>query len=131
MCINTLGRLESRLQQCLDPLPSNENKELYSLLSVDPQWDTLHRSGLWGVTELDIVSSLHSRFTKASNLTDIIVRTEDMVVYGSQCGKSQVFYQQAMAPNVSGGLPTPADLMGVVPLKAKRRLERDHGITLL
>ncbi|XP_043281615.1 uncharacterized protein HPS4 isoform X2 [Venturia canescens] len=130
-CINTLGRLENRLQQCLDPLPSNENKELYSVLSVDPQWDTLHRSGLWGVTELDIVSSLHNRFTKTRNLTDIIVRTEDMVVYGSQCGKSQVFYQQAMAPNVSGGLPTPADLMGVVPLKAKRRLERDHGIIIL
>ncbi|XP_015598222.1 uncharacterized protein LOC107269173 isoform X2 [Cephus cinctus] len=130
-CVSTLGRLETRLQQCLEPLPSNENKELYSVLSVDPEWDTVHRSGLWGVTELEIVSSLHDRFTKASNLTDIIIRTEDTVVYGNQCGKTEVFYQQAMAPNTSGGLPTPADLMGVVPLKAKRRLERDHGIVLL
>ncbi|CAG5087282.1 Similar to HPS4: Hermansky-Pudlak syndrome 4 protein (Homo sapiens), partial [Cotesia congregata] len=108
-----------------------EHKELYSVLSVDPQWDTLDRSGLWGVTELDIVSSLYNRFTESSNLTDIIVRTDDTVVYGSQCGKTQVFYQQAVASSTSGGLPTPADLMGVVPLKAKRRLERDHGIIIL
>ncbi|XP_035739202.1 uncharacterized protein LOC118449101 isoform X2 [Vespa mandarinia] len=130
-CIKTLGRLESQLQQCLDPLPSNENKELYSILSVDAEWDTIHRSGLWGVTELDIVSCLHDRFKQASNLTDVIVRTEDAVVYGNQCGQIEVFYQQAVAPNISGGLPTPADLMGIISLKAKRRLERDHGIVLL
>ncbi|XP_076627148.1 Hermansky-Pudlak syndrome 4 protein isoform X2 [Colletes latitarsis] len=130
-CVSTLGKLETRLQQCLEPLPSNENKELYSILSIDPQWDTINRSGLWGVTELDIVSCLHDRFTHASNLTDIIVRTEDTVVYGNQCGNIEVFYQQAVASDTSGGLPTPADLMGIVSLKAKRRLERDHGIVLL
>lgn len=130
-CIKTLGRLESQLQQCLDPLPSNENKELYSVLSVNAEWDTINRSGLWGVTELDIVSCLHDRFRQANNLTDIIVRTEDAVVYGNQCGQIEVFYQQAVAPNTSGGLPTPADLMGTISLKAKRRLERDHGIVLL
>ncbi|XP_017759494.1 PREDICTED: uncharacterized protein LOC108550299 [Eufriesea mexicana] len=130
-CVNALGKLEARLQQCLEPLPSNENKELYSILSIDPQWDTINRSGLWGVTELDIVSCLHDRFRHASNLTDIIIRTEDTVVYGNQCGNIEVFYQQAVAPNTSGGLPTPADLMGIVSLKAKRRLERDHGIVLL
>lgn len=72
--MNTLGKLEVRLQQCLEPLPSTENKELYSILSIDPHWDTVNRSGLWGVTELDIVSCLHDRFTHASNLTDITVR---------------------------------------------------------
>ncbi|XP_014598264.1 PREDICTED: uncharacterized protein LOC106783860 isoform X1 [Polistes canadensis] len=130
-CIKTLGGLELQLQQCLDPLPSNENKELYSILSVDAEWDTINRSGLWGVTELDMVSCLHDRFRQASNLTDVIVRTEDAVVYGNQCGQIEVFYQQAVAPNISGGLPTPADLMGTISLKAKRRLERDHGIVLL
>ncbi|KAG7208950.1 hypothetical protein KM043_015124 [Ampulex compressa] len=130
-CVSTLGKLELRLQQCLEPLPATENKELYSILSIDPEWDTVQRSGLWGVTELDIVSSLHNRFTHASNLTDVIVRTEDTVVYGNQCGNVEVFYQQTVAPSTSGGLPTPADLMGIVSLKAKRRLERDHGIVLL
>jgi hypothetical protein len=43
----------------------------------------------------------------------------------------EVFYQQAIAPSTIGGLPTPADLMGVVPLKAKRILERDHMIIIL
>ncbi|XP_011164544.2 uncharacterized protein LOC105199242 isoform X1 [Solenopsis invicta] len=130
-CVSTLGKLESRLQQCLEPMPSTGNKELYSILNVDPQWDTVQRSGLWGVTELDIVSCLHDRFTQASNLTDIIVRTEDTVVYGNQSGGVEVFYQQAMAPSTFAALPTPADLMGIVALKAKRRLERDHGIVLL
>ncbi|XP_018314730.1 Hermansky-Pudlak syndrome 4 protein [Mycetomoellerius zeteki] len=130
-CVSTLGKLETRLQQCLEPLPSTENKELYSILSVDPQWDTVQRSGLWGVTELDIVSCLHDRFTQASSLTDIIVRTEDTVVYGNQSGGVEVFYQQAVAPSAFAALPTPADLMGIVALKAKRRLERDHGIVLL
>jgi hypothetical protein len=41
----------------------------------------------------------------------------------------EVFYQQSTGSTV--GLPTPSDLMGLVPLKAKRRLERDHGIILL
>lgn len=130
-CMNNLERLESRLQHCLDPQPSSNSKELYSVLSIDSQWDATHRSGLWGVTELDIVSSLHRRFSQSSNLTDMIVRTEDTVVYGSQSGRTEIFYQQAMPPNNSGSLPTPADLMGVVPLKAKRRLERDHGIIIL
>lgn len=140
------------MQQCLDPLPLNESKELYSVLSVDSDWDTVHRSGLWGVTELDMVSVLHERLKKGRNITDIVVRyieefipclwssthhllsncrTEDTVVYGNQCGKMQVFYQQGMPSNTSGGLPTPADLMGTVPLKAKRRLEKDHEIIIL
>jgi hypothetical protein len=56
-------------------------------------------------------------------------RCEDSTVYGYQCGKMEVFYQQSTGSTV--GLPTPSDLMGLVPLKAKRRLERDHGIILL
>ncbi|KAJ8680532.1 hypothetical protein QAD02_016319 [Eretmocerus hayati] len=130
-CVSILGRLEMRLQECLEPLPSNESKELYSVLSLDSDWDTVHRSGLWGVTELDVVSSLHNKFKRNRNVTDIIVRTDDSVVYGNQCGNIQVFYQQATASASTGGLPAPADMMGTVPLRAKRRLERDHGIIIL
>lgn len=56
-------------------------------------------------------------------------RLPDSVVHANRTGDSQVFYQQA-APPVAG-IPMPSDLMGVVPLKAKRRLERDHGLLLL
>jgi hypothetical protein len=41
----------------------------------------------------------------------------------------EVFYHQSTGNFV--GLPMPSDLMGYVPLKAKRRLEQDHGIILL
>lgn len=52
-------------------------------------------------------------------------------MYGNQCGNVEVFYQQTLSSGTYGGLPTPADLMGIVPLKAKRRIERDHDIILL
>ncbi|XP_043482574.1 uncharacterized protein LOC122511429 [Leptopilina heterotoma] len=130
-CINNLGKLEICLQQCLDPLPITENKELYSVLSVNSEWDTTYRSGLWGVTELDILATLHNRFTNKNNLTEIIIRSDDAVVYGNQCGNVEVFYQQTSSSSTYGGLPTPADLMGIVPLKAKRRIERDHDIILM
>ncbi|XP_063972551.1 uncharacterized protein LOC135160191 isoform X2 [Diachasmimorpha longicaudata] len=130
-CMNHLGRLETRLAHCMEPMPCSQHKDLYSVLSIDPEWDTLQRSGLWGVSELEIVGKIHDRFKKGRNLTDVIVRTEDTVVYGNQCGRTEVFYQQGVGSGGSGGLPTPADLMGVVPLKAKRRLERDHGIVIL
>ena len=74
MCVNNLGKIESRLQECLDPLPVIENKELYSVLAVDSEWDTLHRSGLWGVTELEIISTLHRRFMGANWLSEVIAR---------------------------------------------------------
>lgn len=61
----------------------------------------------------------------------LLNRTEDTVVYGNQSGGVEVFYQQAVPPSAFAALPTPADLMGIVALKAKRRVERDHGIVLL
>lgn len=57
-------------------------------------------------------------------------RSEDTITYGYQCSDIQVFYQENNCTN-SIGLPTPSDLMGVIPLKARRILERDHGIILL
>lgn len=57
-------------------------------------------------------------------------RSEDTITYGYQCAQTQVFYQENNCMNAVG-LPTPSDLMGVIPLKARRILERDHGIVLL
>lgn len=50
-------------------------------------------------------------------------------MYGSQIADNQLFYQQSVQP--IAGLPTPSDLMGTVSLKAKRRLERDHGLLII
>lgn len=54
---------------------------------------------------------------------------DDYVIHGHQMGDSQIFYLQSAGP--SAGLPMPSDLMGVISLKAKRRLERDHGLLIL
>jgi hypothetical protein len=59
----------------------------------------------------------------------VLFRGDDHVVYGYQCVGSEVYYQQRAG--LQPGLPMPSDLMGKVPLKAKRRLERDHSIILL
>lgn len=50
-------------------------------------------------------------------------------MYGHHYSKKEVYYHQSAAS--TAGLPTPADAMGAVPQKAKRRLERDHAIMLL
>lgn len=71
---------------------------------------------------------VHKRMTLI-NCMNYVPRCEDSTVYGYQCGKMEVFYQQSAGSTV--GLPMPSDLMGLVPLKAKRRLERDHSIVLL
>ncbi|XP_067010948.2 BLOC-3 complex member HPS4 isoform X2 [Anabrus simplex] len=123
--LNGLGRLEIHLRQCLEHFPQNDGIEPYSYICLDPRWDMLQRGGPWGSVELDVVSSMHHDFTQSNSLTEIVVRCEDSTVYGYQCGKTEVFYQQPAG--ITAGLPTPADLMGVVPLKARRRLERDHG----
>lgn len=56
-------------------------------------------------------------------------RGGDSVIYGHQNGPTEVFYHESANP--TAGLPPPADPMGLVQLKAKRRLERDHTIILL
>lgn len=56
-------------------------------------------------------------------------RGGDSIIYGYHCGPSEVFYHESASTNA--GLPLPADPMGLVQLKAKRRLERDHTIILL
>nr|CAD7405457.1 unnamed protein product [Timema cristinae] len=127
--VSSLTKLEVHLHQCLDHFPQGEGPEPYSFLCLDPCWDMLQRGGTWDNNELQVVSCLHNDFQHNAGLTEIVVRCEDSTVYGYQCGQSQVFYQQTAGINV--GLPTPSDMMGLVPLKARRRLERDHGIVLL
>lgn len=101
----------------------------YSFLSMDPNWDTLQRGGPWSPADLTTLEFMRSDFKVTTEITDMILRTEDSVVYGYQYGQSSIFYKQA--GNVKPGLPPPADTIGVIPVHAKRRLERDHSIILL
>lgn len=133
LSFTSLERLEQSLNHSLDhvPAPGTSGADSYSFLCIDPAWDTVHKGGVWSGPELELVGSLHRDFQEQSNITEICVRVHESLVYGYKCGRSEVFYQQQQAGQTSVGLPTPADLMGTVPLKARRRLERDHGIVLL
>uniref|UniRef100_A0A069DZG1 CCZ1/INTU/HSP4 first Longin domain-containing protein n=1 Tax=Panstrongylus megistus TaxID=65343 RepID=A0A069DZG1_9HEMI len=126
--MNYLKKLETQLHKCLDHIPLGPSGE-YSYAVVDPSWGPIERGGAYQPHQLELLTTLHYTLNERSNITDILVRGEDTISYGYQCGENQIFYQQNCSN--SGGLPTPADLMGVLPLKAKRTLERDHGIVLL
>ncbi|CAH0545655.1 unnamed protein product [Brassicogethes aeneus] len=124
-----LGRLEKQLRLCMESQPNgNSAHDPYSYIMLDSDWDTLKRGGPWGTTDT-VMNTLHRDFKETPGLTDIFIRGSDSVVYGNSCGQTEVYYHET-AP-LNGGLPPPADPMGQVQLKARRRLERDHAIVLL
>ncbi|KAK6625069.1 hypothetical protein RUM43_005360 [Polyplax serrata] len=126
----TLKKVEHVKNKGLPNLSSSGSKNsAYSFLSLDSHWGAVQRSGPWGDEELKVVGSLHHDLNKSSNITEIIVRNEDSVVYGYSCGGTKIFYQQGGCS--SAGLPTPADLMGMVTLNARKRLERDRDVVIL
>ncbi|KAJ6649366.1 Hermansky-Pudlak syndrome 4 protein [Pseudolycoriella hygida] len=129
-CVSRLTRLEASLNQILNVSVDGEKSDgNYSFLSVDPHWDTLQRCGPWSNKDLEHVEHIRNDFVRMSGTTDLILRTEDTVVYGYKCGQSGIFYKQNST--IQNGLPAPADVMGTISISAKRRLERDHSIILM
>lgn len=51
------------------------------------------------------------------------------MVVGAACGGAQLFYQER-APR-GRGPPPPSDALALAPLRARRRLQRDHATLLL
>ncbi|KAG4074157.1 hypothetical protein HA402_014362 [Bradysia odoriphaga] len=130
ICVSRLTRLEASLNQILNVSVDGDKSEgNYSFLSVDPNWDTLQRCGPWSNKDLEHVEQIRHDFVRTNNTTDMILRTEDAVVYGYRCGQSSIFYKQSSG--TQNGLPAPADVMGTISVSAKRRLERDHSIILM
>ncbi|PSN32219.1 hypothetical protein C0J52_17011 [Blattella germanica] len=127
--ISSLGNLETNILRCSEHFPQTEGTEPYNYLCVDPNWDMVEQAGQWASSDLEVVASMHSDFVKQPNLSEVTVRCEDSTVFGYQCAENQIFYQQSAGNTV--GLPTPSDLMALVSLKARRRLERDHSVLLL
>ncbi|XP_039293004.1 uncharacterized protein LOC111057824 isoform X4 [Nilaparvata lugens] len=133
-CTSKLTELDGQFHRLLEqagPTSGLNAADSYSYMCVEPGWGTTRRHGQWTLSQLELLTRLHHDFQHASNLTDVVVRCDDSLVYGNQCGRKEVFYQQSVGGNSLVGLPNPSDLMGIVPLKAKRRLERDHNIILL
>lgn len=131
VCVSRLTKIESSLYQVLNlNVESNEKSEGgYSFMDLDSKWDILDRGGPWSPRDLASLEIIHKEFAGNSKMTEMLLRTDDSVVFGYQCGNSEIFYQQTAHAQV--GLPPPADPMGNVPLCARRRLERDHSIVLL
>ncbi|KAK9503665.1 hypothetical protein O3M35_010179 [Rhynocoris fuscipes] len=126
--MNYLKRIEVHLHKCLDHIPLGSSGE-YSYAVVDPTWGPIERGGAYQPHQLELLTTLHYSLNERPTITDILIKGEDTISYGYQCGENQIFFQQNCSS--SAGLPTPADLMGILPLKARRTLERDHGIILL
>ncbi|KAJ8926607.1 hypothetical protein NQ314_021016 [Rhamnusium bicolor] len=131
LCTEHLGKLEKQLNYCMESQSgaNSHESEPYSYLCLDSDWDTVKRGGPWGTNDLGVLNYLHRDFSEVQNLMEILIRGGDSIIYGYHCGPSQVYYHESAGTNA--GLPPPADPMGLVQLKAKRRLERDHAVILL
>ncbi|XP_044763401.1 uncharacterized protein LOC123320225 [Coccinella septempunctata] len=131
LCTAKLGEIEKQLHQNMEPYSGNTipEQEPYSFLCLDSQWDTLKHGGPWETGEMNSLSKLHRDFQNNSSITEILCKGNDSILYGVHTGDTEIFYHQSESAN--GGLPTPSDSMGHVPMRAKRSLERDHAIVLL
>nr|XP_022900128.1 uncharacterized protein LOC111413404 [Onthophagus taurus] len=130
-CTDSLGKLDKQIRQCLEAHPGGSQidaNDPYSYLCLKRGWDTVQKIGAWDSYELSTVSNIHRDFLGKRNLTEVTIRGDIYIVYGNNSGSTEIYYNQATSANA--GLPTPADQMSIVSLKAKRRLERDHAIVL-
>ncbi|KAJ8925239.1 hypothetical protein NQ315_001426 [Exocentrus adspersus] len=131
VCTEHLGKLEKQLNYCMESQSGDNTHESepYSYLCLDSVWDTVKRGGPWGTNDLGALNIMHSNFDEVHTMTEVMMRGGDSVIYGYHCGPSEVYYHESAS--TTAGLPPPADPLGLVQLKAKRRLERDHSIILL
>lgn len=79
--------------------------------------------------EHKLISVVHQDFSGHRDLMEVTIRNEEAVVWGHRHSNTETFYQVSAAPRP--GLPIPSDVMAKVPHRARRRLDRDHNITLL
>ncbi|XP_050068636.1 uncharacterized protein LOC126557040 [Anopheles maculipalpis] len=129
-CVSKFLRIENDIQLAMNiNVDGFDKADGYSLIALDTGWDVAKKNGPWNALELQTAESLHTYFRKRSLVTEVTLKSQETVLYGYQCGMRELFYTQIA--NAQGGLPPPQDVMGAVPLCAKRRIERDHFALLL
>ncbi|XP_045624835.2 uncharacterized protein HPS4 isoform X1 [Procambarus clarkii] len=79
--------------------------------------------------DMALISTAHQDFKHNRELMEVTLRSREAVLWGHRHSNTQTFYQVNAAPRP--GLPIPSDIMAKVPHRARRRLDRDHNITLL
>lgn len=127
ICVNRLSRLEQKLNEIINVTVDLKASD-YAFMNLDKQWDVLKRGGAWQQNDLQTLHLMHENF-EDQNVSDIIIRTNDSVLYGhNKAGESEIYYQHASQKQSSGGLPAPSDF--TIISQAKRRLERDHSLVL-
>ncbi|XP_053610209.1 uncharacterized protein HPS4 [Plodia interpunctella] len=124
--LNTLGPIE---QKCMEPLSAGDEVTDYSYLALDPDWGTVKKGGPWPALDIATMGFIHNEFAEDPELTELILRSESSVVVGNSCGGAQVLYAERGARGA--GPPAPGDALAAAPLRARRRLARDHAILLL
>jgi hypothetical protein len=122
ICLNRLTRLESKLNEVINVTVDLKASE-YSFMTFDHNWNVLQRSGAY---DQQTAILIHDNFTANRNISDVIVRTNDSLIYGHNSGGFEVFYQHP-AKQQSGFL-APSEF--TIISQAKRKLERDQSIVL-
>lgn len=124
ICLNRLSRLEQRLNDLINvtyDLKANN----YSFVALDKNWDVMQRSGI--ISDLPTTSLMHDQFEQNDKLTDIVIRTNDSIIYGhNNLGMTKTFYQHPA--KVQSGFPAPSEF--TIISSAKRTLERDQSLVL-
>ncbi|KAK7080411.1 hypothetical protein SK128_023687 [Halocaridina rubra] len=77
----------------------------------------------------ELITEAHQDFTSHKDLMEVTLRSGEAVLWSHRHSNTETFYQVNTTPRP--GLPIPSDIMAKVPHRARRRLERDHNITLL
>ncbi|CAH2048856.1 unnamed protein product, partial [Iphiclides podalirius] len=124
--LNALGPIE---QKCMEPLPADAETTDYSYLMLDPDWGSVRKGGPWAAMDIATMGLIHNEFSEDPELSEFILRSEESAVLGASCGGAQLYYQEGGSR--PAGPPPPSDALATAPLRARRRLHRDHCALLL
>lgn len=130
ICTKHLSKLERKMRNNIHLQNVQQEKELNKFIILDSYSQFGYQDMLWNGTD-DEWRNLNyfNRELNSVNLSEVLVRCEDNVLYGYHCGPTKIFYSETSVCN--GGLPLPTDPLGIMQIKAKRRLERDCAFVLL
>ncbi|XP_036382989.1 Hermansky-Pudlak syndrome 4 protein isoform X2 [Megalops cyprinoides] len=91
---------------------------------------TTNLSGGLGGSFVRATSLLHSHFSQAVTLQEVIVRSAGTAVYGTRSVAQETYFMQQGATARNSGVPNPQDSAFSLPSKARHRLLK-HGVNLL
>lgn len=123
ICVNRLSRLEQKLNDVINVTVDLKASD-YSFMTFDKDWEVMQRSGSY---DLQSTLLMHDHFCEGKHLSDIILRTNDSIIYGHNNSGSEVFYQHA-AKQSQGSFPASSEF--TIISQAKRKLERDQSLVL-